>query len=533
MACNGAHDGLDAHTITRPPRASWSRRGVIKAILQRELNGAPLNSSAVAKQYAGLYHAAIRRFGGWNGALQAAGIDPAQIRQRIPWSRQSTIRRIRQLAQEGRALNSAAIQQSESDVMGAAVRHFGSWSKALVAAGFDPDRCRMQLPPWTRKRLTKAIGDIHSKGGRLNPGAPEIASMKGAAKRLFGSWDAALRSAELDPKEIRRHRKPWTAKAVLDEIRRRHCAGEALNCRHVLRSSLWNGAVRHFGSWDAALTAGGLDPGQIRRYKPRCKPWTSETILREIKNRHETGEALNAGRISPVSLYQRGCKLFGSWDAALAAAGLDPRRCRRSQLPWTRQRVIEAIKDIHSRGGRLNHKAGTYRTMKVRASRLFGSWDAALQASGLDPAKIRLHRKKWIAETIVAEIRVKHRKGQALNCSSVGHSSLFVGAVRCFGSWDSALTAAGMDPLKIRKHRPACMPWTPDTVLEEIRRRRQGGEQLNYSAVFPVSLRVRGAKFFGSWDKALAAAGLDPSKIRKHRPSRRRRIARPRAEHGR
>ena len=456
MAGNGKRGGSDADTITRPPAASWSRSSVIKAILHRESDGLLLNSAAVAKQYAALYHAAIRRFGGWNGALRAAGIDSARIRRRIHWSRQSIIRRIRQLARAGSALNSAAIQQSESDVMGAAVRHYGSWNKALVAAGIDPDLCRIQLPPWTRERLTRTIGDIHSKGGRLNPGAPEIASMKGAAERLFGSWDAALRSAGLDPKEIRRHRKPWTAKAVLDEIRRRHCAGEALNCRHVLRSSLWDGAVRHFGSWDAALTVGGLDPGQIRRYKPRCKPWTSETILREIKKRHETGEALNAGHISPVSLHQRGCKLFGSWDAALAAAGLDPKRCRRSQLPWTRERVVEAIKDIHSRGGRLNHGSGTCPTMMARASRLFGSWDAALQAAGLDPVKIRLHHEKWTAKTIVAEIRLRHRKGEPLNLRAVLPASLPTRGAEFFGSWDKALAAAGLDPSKIRKRRKPC-----------------------------------------------------------------------------
>lgn len=453
MTGNDAHDGSDADTITRPPRASWSRRGVIKAILQRELDGAPLNSAAVAKQCASLYQAAVRRFGGWSGALQAAGIDPIQIRRRIPWSRQSIIRRIRQLVREGRPLNAAAVQQSESGVMGAAVRHFGSWSKALAAAGFDPDRCRMQLPPWTRKRLIKAIGDIRGKGGRLNSGAPEVTSMKDAAKRLFGSWEAALLSAGLDPDRIRRRRRPWTARAVLDEIGRRHYAGEALNCHSISQSSLWCGAVRHFGSWDAALTAGGLDPAKIRKHKPHCKPWTNDTVLQEIKRRHEMGEALNAGHISPTSLYRRGCRFFGSWDAALAAAGLDPKLCRRAQLPWTRKRIIEAINDIHSRGGKLNRGAGTYRTMMARAARLFGSWDAALQAVGLDPNEIRLHHEKWTAKTIVAEIRLRHRKGEPLNLRAVLPASLPTRGAEFFGSWDKALAAAGLDPSKIRKRR--------------------------------------------------------------------------------
>jgi len=166
--------------------------------------------------------------------------------------------------------------------------------------------------------------------------------------------------------------------------------------------------------------------------------------------------------------------------------------------------------------------------MAAKATRLFGSWDAALQVAGLDPTEIRLHRKRWTAETMIQEIRLKHRNGDPLNCTSVQHSSLYVSAVRHYGSWDSALMEAGLDPARTRKIKPHCRPWTPETVVQEIRRKHQAAEPLNRSAVSPESLCVRGSKFYGSWDAALTAAGLDPSTIRKHRPRCGGRISRAR-----
>jgi hypothetical protein len=80
------------------------------------------------------------------------------------------------------------------------------------------------------------------------------------------------------------------------------------------------------GSWDAALEAAGLDPDDIRVYR---KPWTREEIILEIQRKHRQGEALNAKDVSPHSLRSRGTVFFGSWDAALTIAGLDPSKIRK------------------------------------------------------------------------------------------------------------------------------------------------------------------------------------------------------------
>ena len=65
------------------------------------------------------------------------------------------------------------------------------------------------------------------------------------------------------------YQEPWTAEALIEEIRRKHRAGEPLNARDVTPNWIRRPAGRLFGSWDAALAAAGLDPMEIRGNRPR------------------------------------------------------------------------------------------------------------------------------------------------------------------------------------------------------------------------------------------------------------------------
>lgn len=62
-------------------------------------------------------------------------------------------------------------------------------------------------------------------------------------------------------------------------------------------ASLIYAAVALFGTWDAALRASGLDLAQIRRRAP----WTREQIIDEIRRKARTGEPLNAKDVAPHS----------------------------------------------------------------------------------------------------------------------------------------------------------------------------------------------------------------------------------------
>ena len=323
-----------ASTCGKP--ALPNKHDVIRAILQRECRGLPLNHAAVMRGDSRLQRAALRLFGRWDAALRAAGINPAGVRKTREWSRKAVVRRIRELAGEGKALNSAAVQEFEAILVSAAHRYFSSWDEALHAAGLDAEMWRKQAPAWTQDRLIRTIREAYARGGKINHAV--AAAWKGnsltrAGVRLFGSWDAALRAAGLDPVRIRRYRKPWTKNTVIQAIRVKHRGGDALAYTTVVPGSLRQAGIRFFGSWNATLLAAGLNPAKIRLYRTRCKPWTAPTTLAEIRRKHRMGEALNTHNISPYSLCLSGVRFFGSWDAALTAAGLDPSKIRKRRTP--------------------------------------------------------------------------------------------------------------------------------------------------------------------------------------------------------
>ena len=245
------------------------RREVLKAILKCEHDGLPLNRAALLREDRDLHNAILRTFPSWDHALRAAGIDPDRIRSHRRWSRQAVIQRILELASQGRPLNAGAVQKAEATLASAALRWFRCWNDALDAAGIDPARWSRRVPTWTRDRVIQAIQEIHSRGGTVSHAALRRNSVTRAATLLFGSWDAALRAAGLDPDEVRIYRKPWTSDEVMQEIQRKARMGAPLNAKNVSPYSLRCRGRIFFGSWDAALAAAGLDPAKVRKSKSR------------------------------------------------------------------------------------------------------------------------------------------------------------------------------------------------------------------------------------------------------------------------
>jgi len=238
---------------------------VLKDILHREANGLPLNRTAVLKDDPQLHAQILRLYGAWDDAMKAAGIDPERVRRHRRWSREAVIERIMQRDALGMPLNAATVQRTEATLSSAAARWFDSWADALDAAGIDPTLWPRRIPKWTPAQVVATIRKIHSEGGKLNHAAVGRKSLSRAAVSLFGCWDAALRAAGIDPGQIRVYRAPWTAESLVKEIRKKHEAGEPLNAKDVCPSQIRRPACRLFGSWDAALVAAGLDPNTIRR----------------------------------------------------------------------------------------------------------------------------------------------------------------------------------------------------------------------------------------------------------------------------
>ncbi|MBI3987591.1 MAG: hypothetical protein HY343_11755 [Lentisphaerae bacterium] len=98
--------------------------------------------------------------------------------------------------------------------------------------------------------------------------------------------------------------------------------------------------------------------------------------------------------------------------------------------------------------------------------------------------------------------------------------SLRDAAKRHFRSWNTALRVAGFDLIKIRMEMHRKRRQYPDkaAVVAAIESRRNKGLPLNRGSLkgkFENNALDRAAElYFGSWDKALRAAGIEPASVR-------------------
>ncbi len=239
----------------------------------------------------------------------------------------------------------------------------------------------------------------------------------------------------------------------------------------------------------------------------RGQHWTSDTLLAEIRRVHRAGRSLRRLQI-PVRLYEAGRRYFGTWQAAVEKAGLDFEDATGVHR-WTPEKVVEAIKELAERGVPLSaaHVEEHHPTLFNAAVRLFPrSWAKALQAAGFDSSEHKTPRGRWDRQRAEAWVRKRHVKGKSLLARAAPRDLLGFVHRRLHTSWGEFVESLGLPFPGIRKRRD----WTKKKLLEEMQRWKAEGHRLNYRAVASEyqALIHQARKFFGSWDRALAAAGL-------------------------
>ena len=185
----------------------WGETNVIEHILSRRTDER-LNAQSYVKAYPDVYAAAQRVFGNWGAAIAASGLDYAKIRRYRQWSRTKVLAEIKGLKKDGKPINSNAAQRMMRPLYLAALKRFGSWGKAVKAAGFDYDGVRLRRK--TSKGAIKAeIQRIHAKGESL--AYPNMRSryqwlLAAGMKRLGdGSWAKARKACGIK-ENFRKHR---------------------------------------------------------------------------------------------------------------------------------------------------------------------------------------------------------------------------------------------------------------------------------------------------------------------------------------
>lgn len=266
----------------------WTRERIIREILARESAGEALIANHRQGVGSRLYQAGTRMFGSWRNALLAAGISPVQAQLTERWPPEKVLATIIALSRKEPPLTPTQLQRRHGYLIRAAHRHFGSWAKAVVAAGVDPGKLR-RVPRWTRDGIIKAILERALDNVPLGSRSVRPRSLADFGVRAFGSWRAALLAAGVNPAlgvtdsalcgsgsdkiddEPASQARRWTPEGVIDAILERLRERMPLNAVAVRRDnpSLYSGGRRRFGNWRKALIAAGLNSDDIRKTAKR------------------------------------------------------------------------------------------------------------------------------------------------------------------------------------------------------------------------------------------------------------------------
>ena len=286
----------------------------------------------------------IRKFGSWRNTLARLGMESRADSAYLTDA--ELLDALRDLAAELDRPPTVQELMARPDLpaSGTYVHRFGGWSNALEAAGLDA-RYRRPLA-YTDKQLLDALRNLAAKLGRT-PAGRELLGRRGLPspstyQRRFGSWNNALDAAGLEPKQ--RRRSPGQAggdritmpslytddlllgilRDLADEL------GHAPTCRELLeRRDLPNPAtyIARFEGWNNALKAAGLKA----RYPRHAPVYSDEELIKALRtladelDRAPTVQEMLARDLPRPATY---VNRFGSWNAALEAAGLEPNQRR-------------------------------------------------------------------------------------------------------------------------------------------------------------------------------------------------------------
>ncbi|MGH7213464.1 MAG: hypothetical protein ACREIT_01595 [Tepidisphaeraceae bacterium] len=247
------------------------------------------------------------------------------------WTRPSITQALRKLHKEGKDLSYNALARRMQSLVSAAAYHFGSYRSAVERAGIDYADV-LRRPRWSKqhiitliKKARKDEEDLHWSAVTSRRDELGKAAFASLQPRLFGSWDRALHAAGLDAGDISRYRK-WDRNAIVSELKERAGDGEAMNsgAMQAEEPGLHAAAVRHFGAYDKALKAAGVNPKSVRRRRT----WSKPDVTAAIKKMNRSGKSLadSAIRQEHPALYGAAVRLFGTFTSARTAAGIKWKR---------------------------------------------------------------------------------------------------------------------------------------------------------------------------------------------------------------
>lgn len=355
---------------------------------------------------------------------------------------------------------------------------------------------------WSTDRVVRRICERQRAGLPMDAKSArhDAGPLFGAARRLFGSWGAALQTAgvsRVTESAMTSSRSPCPARrspeALIALLKKRLQNGESLSSAHPELICWRDCAKRSFGSWVAARRLAG----DTLEAPP---DFTTEEVIAFIQRRLREGLTLSCHHpdIRPYMTSVR--QHFGTWRRAREAAG-DRSMPERSMI--SRDQLLALLRERARAGLPMFIGDPELRRYRWPVRRLFGSWGEALKAVYDGPG--RGATAAGVLRAIIAAMNA----GRPLTCRHPDLSRYETAARRHFGTWTAAVARArSLRRARARGFVPANkIPGTREGILDFLRRRVERG--LSVSSKHPEVQSYRKAEIclFGSWAEARAAAG--------------------------
>lgn len=192
----------------------------------------------------------IKYFGSFSKGLEAAGLASNRKTPDKSYTEKELIAIIQQKTRElGRPPRSTELKQTST-----IIRYFGSFNAGLKATGLELNKTKSRRKTYTKKNLIEILQQKATELGR--PPKQREVKQAGAIIRSFGSFNAGLKAAELNPAKKREYTREDLIKILQQKAKELG--------RPPKRNEVKEGATikRHFGSFKKGLEAAELTPNK-------------------------------------------------------------------------------------------------------------------------------------------------------------------------------------------------------------------------------------------------------------------------------
>jgi len=439
------------------PREVWSKKEALRELRSfiARFRRPPKLLDATSRNGLPTWPAIKRIFGSWRGCLRTLGYSPEVNRHWVKWTEEQAKDQLRAFVQRrGRPPKLLDLgKKNQLPSWPVVKRLFGDLNKYRQACGYP---ARWSHRPWTRQELIKIIHKIYREvrrpptlldlGARAEDGLPNVHVFR----RVFGSWDTAVRAAGYDLNEHQLFWRRWQRIVVRAAI--------ALYGRHDVQAGRVEGIS---GSVDCYIKSKRLvidamtssyehryKAGEIARYSTGGRTlefWCAVRGIREYKAprlryrySNEIAHRLEAAGHRRVA---REVREYGKKQPAL----------------YTDDHLLRLIRQLAKRLGRTPHLRDFTRDPEMPRGELifrrFGTLEEACRR-----ARVRYvpppNANRYSREDLLGVLRKSWKQlGRVPTVSDFGNRKgrpSVQAIARVFGTWNKALTAASIPPLRPR-----------------------------------------------------------------------------------